>query len=382
MNKFIEFIESQDVSNKFKENKKEWLLDDENNGYIKDKTKITYWRLFNSSVFDLEDACKKDLRKFTSIEIMNLIKGAVTNSMATKRVLYSAINNYLIYCVERGHSTYNQCDVMSTESLFEVNAKALKNNYMEIDEFYKYLDELSADAVEKMVFILVRYGCPTKFIPSVRWDDVNEEEKTIKVMVKDKVIFLPIDDEFIRRVKLAKVCEGKSSVDGRTYREYFDIGYILKNIRPEIRNTTSIYNVLEQVAKNSKKQRVDLGVLYKNRRYDFIQDIYNENGTVETVDLKNILEFLGVNSSPTQLTAFKKEIKDILDIEVENMIKSNPIQIINVKTGELLGAYESASKIQDCSMEEFGFFLDKSLVGKIAKGERKATKGLTFRYLE
>ena len=81
----------------YENNKIDWLRDDDNNGYISEKTKITYYRLLDVHVHSLEVANNKDLRKFTSVEIENLIKGAITNSSTTKRGIFAAINNYMIY---------------------------------------------------------------------------------------------------------------------------------------------------------------------------------------------------------------------------------------------------------------------------------------------
>ena len=58
----------------YENNKIDWLRDDDNNGYISEKTKITYYRLLDVHVHSLEVANNKDLRKFTSVEIENLIK--------------------------------------------------------------------------------------------------------------------------------------------------------------------------------------------------------------------------------------------------------------------------------------------------------------------
>lgn len=375
--KFIEFIKDQDTNTIYKENKKKWLLDDNNNGYLSDKTKITYWRLFNSNVFNLEEVYNKDVRNFTSIEITNLIKSAITNSATTKKVLYSAINNYLVYCVERGHITYNQCDsIDTTEGLFEINAKAMKSNYMRLDEFYKYIDSLEASDVEKMVYVLVRYGCPAKHVPDVSWSDINEEEKILEVIVKDKLIRLEIDEEFIRRVRLAKACSG--NLKGTRYN---DLGYIIKSTTIKPIKINVIYGILERVAQASGKPRVDLGMLSKNRRLDLVQNVYDEFEEVNTLDLKDILDSLGISSTPTQINSFKKEVELILEIDVKKLTTAIPVEVIDTITGEIV-RYDSARYLQDNSKETYGFYIDKSIISKTCKGERDGIKHLTFRYAE
>ena len=79
--------------NVYQKNKIEWLNDNKNNGYISEETKKAYYSLLESHVHSLELANNKDLRKFTSVEIENIIKGSITDNHGTKRSIYAAINN-------------------------------------------------------------------------------------------------------------------------------------------------------------------------------------------------------------------------------------------------------------------------------------------------
>lgn len=191
--------------NIYQKKKEMWLRDYVNNGCLSENTKIAYWRFFNSHVLELEENYRKDLMHFTSVEIINTIKSSVLNSISAKRALYAAINNYLVYCTSIGEIFYNPCDTIDTvkENLFAVNKRVLQKAYMELDEFYKYVDSLEANPIEKMLYILVRYGCPVQYTRKVKWEDINAEDLTINVMVKDKYVSLPIDEEFIKRVENA-----------------------------------------------------------------------------------------------------------------------------------------------------------------------------------
>lgn len=356
--------------NEYQENKIDWLNDDENNGYIAEKTKITYWRLLEVHAHSLEIANNKDLRRFTSVEIESLVKSAITNSGATKRGIFAAINNYMIYNIERGFISYNPCDSILTTDLFEVNNKALKEQYMPLDEFYEYVDILSADDVEKMVYALIRYGVPVSDVPNVKWEDLNKEEMILTTTVKKKVVSLPIDKEFIRRVKLCKACS-----------DYEDGDYMIKTMSGIPSSVSRIYGIIDRVSKASEVARPDMGMLFKNRRYDLALEIYEDEGQIESSDLKEILDTLGLSSGNSSLTTFRKELENIFGLEVKTKNK-RPIDVIDINTGEIIKTYESIKDLVEDSKAAFGFYIDKSVISNTCKGNRDGMKGLTFRYSE
>lgn len=378
MNTFEELIKSErnKLENKnlkfdeYENNKINWLRDDENNGYISEKTKITYYRLLDVHVHSSEIANNKDLRKFTSVEIESLVKGAITNSSTTKRAIFAAINNYMIYNVERGFISYNPCDSIPTTDLFEVNNKALKEQYMTLDGFYKYIDKLSADDVERMVYVLIRYGVPASDIPNVKWEDLNIEEMALTITVKKKVVSLPIDGEFIKRVELCKACSG-----------YEDGGYMIKTINGYPSSVSRIYGIIDRVSKATEVAKPDMGILFKNRRYDLALGIYEVEGQIRLSDLKEILDTLGVSSTNSSLSTFKKELENIFDLEVKTQ-KNKTIVVIDSSTGEILKTYDSIKELVEDSKKTFGFYIDKSVVSNTCKGNRDGIKGLTFRYSE
>ena len=133
--KFEDII--KDETNIFLLNKIEWL---NNDNTISENTKITYYRLFNQTK-DIEESKGKDINKFTGDEVEEVVK-----SCQTKRSLYSAISSYLNWCVENDIISYNVCDtIINPKELYEVNEAIVREQYMNLEEFYKWLDGLSAD---------------------------------------------------------------------------------------------------------------------------------------------------------------------------------------------------------------------------------------------
>lgn len=362
----------------YQKNKIEWLNDDKNNGYISDETKRAYYSCLESHVHSLELANNKDLRKFTSVEIENIIKSSITDNYGTKRSIYAAINNYMIYNVERGYISYNPCDTIDTvgKKIFAVNKRVLQKAYMELDDFYKYVDSLEANPIEKMLYILVRYGCPVQYTPEVRWKDINTEDLTMNVIVKDKYVSLPIDEEFIKRVENAHKYQG----DAKKF--YYDIGFVMKNKTEAPMLPNSVYGITTKVAKASNKPKIDLGLLYKHRRMDMVKEIYGDKGSIDTSDLESILLTLGISATPSQTTLFTKDIKNTLEIKVKSKKTNKPIDVIDMYTGEVIKTYKTAKLLTQNSKKDLGFYVDKIVAIKICKGEREGFKGLTFRYAE
>lgn len=300
----------------FQKNKLAWLdtLDNE-------MTKITYYRLIERHVHSIELMYDKDLYDFTATEIKNLMMSLVSNSRDTKKSVYSAINSYITWAVERGFNFVgNPCDSIdpTAEGLYSINVAASKKAYMPLNEFYEWIDGLDATDVDKMIIIMIRYNIAVSEISSIKWEDVNRQDKYVRVQRKDKFVDIPVDDEFIRRVDLAKACQHKptTSLKSKYVDTYFDAGYIIKsNTGMKKVPSTTLYNTISNVCDNNEIQRVDLSLLSKSRRYDFALN-FDKRKILDSNDLRFILKAIGSNSSDNSVTSFKKDLKALFGIEV------------------------------------------------------------------
>ena len=329
--KFKDII--KDETNNFLLNKIEWLNNDNS---ITENTKITYYRLFNQTK-DIEESKGKDINKFTGNEVEEVVKSYITNSEQTKRSLYSAISSYLNWCVDNDIISYNVCDtIINPKELYQVNETIVREQYMNLDEFYKWLDNLDGDNVQKMSIILIRYGVPVKLTPKVRFDDVNEDTMTLDILDGDKVLMLPIDEEFIRRVKLCYNCDSNYND-----KEYFNLGYILKSTKKKPLSTSSVYTMILNICERSNIQRVDISLLGKSRQLDLIFEVVKKNGEIYTEDVSSILNTLGISNSPTQITVLGR-LLSIFNVEIKSRRTGKEILVVN-SDGEIFGEYESVS---------------------------------------
>ncbi len=376
----------------YEENKITWINDDENNGYLSERTKITYLGVMNTHILDVEKMYNKDLRLFTSVEIQNLVKSAITNSVSTKRTIFAAINNYMVYCVLRGFISYNPCDVIDTTNLFKVNIKVHQKNYTTLDGFYEFLDNLDGSVIDKMMFLMCRYGINVNEMGTIRWDDVDlVNGKRIKVMRKDQVIWLDIDDRFIDYVKRCKNCKEKVVMAaGRrregdsknvSHKEYYDYGYIIKSTveGKEVVSPNSIYNSMAVICKINEISKIDVNLLSKARAYDYCLDLYAKKGILENKDLIAVLKHLSQTSTPNAASVLKKRLLDIFNIKIKDNDTKRCVEVL--KDCEVLGRFDSIKELVNKSEELFDTKFDKSAISRCAK-TGGSHKGFQFRFIE
>ena len=380
------------VISEYEENKITWINDDENNGYLSERTKITYLGVMNTHILDVEKMYNKDLRLFTSVEIQNLVKSAITNSVSTKRTIFAAINNYMVYCVLRGFISYNPCDVIDTTNLFKVNIKVHQKNYTTLDGFYEFLDNLDGSVIDKMMFLMCRYGINVNEMGTIRWDDIDlVNGKRIKVMRKDQVIWLDIDDRFIDYVKRCKNCKEKVVMAaGRrregdsknvSHKEYYDYGYIIKSTveGKEVVSPNSIYNSMAAICKINKIPKIDVNLLSKARAYDYCLDLYAKKGILENKDLIAVLKHLSQTSTPNAASVLKKRLLDIFNIKIKDNDTKRCVEVL--KDCEVLGRFDSIKELVNKSEELFDTKFDKSAISRCAK-TGGSHKGFQFRFIE
>ena len=380
------------VISEYEENKITWINDDENNGYLSERTKITYLGVMNTHILDVEKMYNKDLRLFTSVEIQNLVKSAITNSVSTKRTIFAAINNYMVYCVLRGFISYNPCDVIDTTNLFKVNIKVHQKNYTTLDGFYEFLDNLDGSVIDKMMFLMCRYGINVNEMGTIRWDDIDlVNGKRIKVMRKDQVIWLDIDDRFIDYAERCKNCKEKVVMAaGRrregdsknvSHKEYYDYGYIIKSTveGKEVVSPNSIYNSMAAICKINKIPKMDVNLLSKARAYDYCLDLYAKKGILENKDLIAVLKHLSQTSTPNAASVLKKRLLGIFNIKIKDNDTKRCVEVL--KDCEVLGRFDSIKELVNKSEELFDTKFDKSAISRCAK-TGGSHKGFQFRFIE
>lgn len=232
-------------------------VDDE----IGTKTKNDYWSLYVNNIHYIEEFKKKDLIEFSGREISDLMGMLVTDSVATKSNIWTFINQYCLWCINRGVKDRNgrviyenPCDGLDRADMVRVNPKLLMNKYRtvkDIDIILKSIIE-HIDYQFAMVIILARYGILGKecsYMINLKIEDVDIDNKNVYIYNEwgDLETIFPIDDIFIEYFKKSIACKRVPVVNSSNWKELEASEYVLKRNDKYVMNTSKIKQILRYV---------------------------------------------------------------------------------------------------------------------------------------
>ena len=310
MYSFLDEKQTYETLDQRQKNKANWL---EQSNYSVN-TKRSYWIALENIKY-LEEAKDKDLYQFTKKEIEDLIKSKPTTRIGTKMTLFSIISMYINYCCERGlNPVGNPCDRIITSELFETNSVILEHNYLTLDKFYPMIDSLEISDIDKMLLTLLRYGVNPNSIGTVKWENVNREDLILSVEgEKGTQLYLPIDEEFIKRIDLAKSCEGYGDKVS-----FIDLGYIIKttkNCNWDTIEPKDIHNKINNFCRANKVSRISPNSLRLARKFDLLFERLEINEEVTTRDYREILLLLEGVETQNRVTGIKKLFEAISGVK-------------------------------------------------------------------
>lgn len=324
MYKFLGIGLTYDDLNEYQKNKANWL---ENVDRYSDATKKAYWVNLNTKVADEEVSKNKDLYDWNKDEIIKLIKDMPTKSYATKTQVYTAIVRYMEWTYKEGNKEgENPCDSINTKELFAINEIVLHESYIELQKFYDFILELNCSDVDRAMLTLLRYGVKVDDVGKVKWEDVDRENKILKIIRNDKEIELPIDNLFIMIINQAKSCDRYAP--GQKLVEYVDYGYVIK-ATPTVKwreiPAENVYNKVGMISRNNKIQRISVPDLNDSRKYDLLFNILKDYGKVTRNNVERIIEIFGEESTiPKILRVIKSfELISEIEVDVKRKIKQN-----------------------------------------------------------
>lgn len=310
MYSFLDEKQTYETLDQRQKNKANWL---EQSNYSAN-TKRSYWIALENIKY-LEEAKDKDLYQFTKKEIEDLIKSKPTTRIGTKMTLFSIISMYINYCCERGlNPVGNPCDRIITSELFETNSVILEHNYLTLDKFYPMIDSLEISDIDKMLLTLLRYGVNPNSIGTVKWENVNREDLILSVKgEKGTQLYLPIDEEFIKRIDLAKSCEGYGDKVS-----FIDLGYIIKttkNCNWDTIEPKDIHNKINNFCRANKVSRISPNDLRLARKFDLLFERLEINEEITTRDYREILLLLEGVETQNRVTGIKKLFEAISGVK-------------------------------------------------------------------
>ena len=294
--------------NKFSENKLIFIED----LMFSNNTKERYWSILDSDLITTSENNKdKDLYEFTSEEIIEVVSALPTTKIRTQKQVLSVINRYINHAIERGwlSTGINPCDIIKSNDDIHSNKESLKRTYMNLDEFYNWIENLEASDVDIMLLVLLRYGCTMKEICNLVYDDVDVYDKTLNVHGKK----YPIDYTFINYVEKAYCCNEYEDI------VYQDSNYIIKptkKTRSNKVNENSLRNKMTMIADKNNIDRPSINALNKSRKFDLILDVYDEKKILHYSDIEDVLKIFDDNMTDNKSFVLKENFEEMFDIKV------------------------------------------------------------------
>ena len=294
--------------NKFSENKLIFIED----LMFSNNTKERYWSILDSDLITTSENNKdKDLYEFTSEEIIEVVSALPTTKIRTQKQVLSVINRYINHAIERGwlSTGINPCDIIKANDDIHSNKESLKRTYMNLDEFYNWIENIEASDVDIMLLVLLRYGCTMKEICNLVYDDVNVYDKTLNVNGKK----YPIDSMFVNYVEKAYCCNEYEDI------VYQDSNYIIKptkKTRSNKVNENSLRNKMTMIADKNSIDRPSINALNKSRKFDLILDVYNKKKILYYSDIEDVLKIFDDNMTDNKSFVLKENFEEMFGIKV------------------------------------------------------------------
>jgi len=289
-----------------RKNKADWLA---NSDYA-ENTKKSYWIHFNS-IRPFETKKSKDLCWFTKDEIEEVMNSKEAKRLKVRQSLYSVIKKYMVYSFDRGIISYNPCDDIDSASLLGEP----KVNYVRLDEFYNFIDSLEMSDIDKLLLTLFRYGVEVDNIGSIKWSDLNESKKELKV----NSLVLPVDERFVERVHKAKVC--KHYHDKVTF---IDKGYMIKTSK----NCTwdkipkeQVNNKINNICIFNNIDRISSNDLKTSRKFDLLFNLLALFREVNTDDYRRVISVFDKDVTDNKVSRLKTLFEHISGVKSKRVSK-------------------------------------------------------------
>lgn len=283
---FIDMELKYETLDEFQKFKAKWL---EESSYYSFNSKVTYWGILKKA-HKTEEVKGKDLFDFDKQEIIQLVKYLPTKSITTKQQLYTAIAKYMEWACDKGYNYVgNPCDTMTSSELFTVNELAFKERYKTLQEFYDFIYDLECSDVDRAMITLLRYGVKIDDVGKVRWEDIDRDNMTLNIHTDDNLLQLPIDNLFIERMDMARMCTTR--ILAKMEQSYVDCGYIVKTVDTSkwvIIPSGKVYNLISEISKKNQINRISVPDLNNARKYDLLFDIVDKNDDITMKDIKYV----------------------------------------------------------------------------------------------
>ncbi|MEX0082989.1 hypothetical protein AB2T90_11185 [Clostridium butyricum] len=287
-----------------------------------DLTKYSYYNMINSKIHPFEEALNKDLYKFSENELLEILNSMATSSLTTADKMASMIRKYIDWTYEIGlnHMGNPMNSLFRDDYYGNINSKALKESYMNKLDFINFVMDLECSYSDKLLLLLLRYGVKLKETALIKWEDVDKENKVIKltrngydINIEIDYIFLEVLDKAKNEFEYSYISEVESTrkATGDIYIrrmekviEYSDCGYLIKNTNfkatgKDAVKVATLYTRINSVVKRNNIDKIDIDRLNLMCKFDKLFEVLHKQGKVTIYDVVNVIKhFDGVDTPP------------------------------------------------------------------------------------
>lgn len=276
-----------------------------NDTYSNKNTKLSYFTYYKNFFHEEEIIKGKDLMYFTTIEIKELLLSLINTKPSSRGAFLSFINNYLNYCVDKGYINHNQSVAINTKEIKKVSKRVIDVELINLKNFYEMVNEVYTKNSYNRVIIPVlftRYGIigeGCEDICNLCFEDIDVQNKIVRIKKEDKIILLPIDNNFINWIY--KVTEDN------------DTGIILlSNKGQKIESKNTIYNMFYRFFSVLERPRISAKILRENRKLDLLGDIRKERDvTIKDIEMvESLISYDNDNNSRTGIL----KLRDLYEV--------------------------------------------------------------------
>ena len=326
------------------ENKKIFLQE----VYPLETTKETQISNYLNNLLPIEKILNKDLMYFNTEEIENLLINMVGVSAGYKQSLFSFMNSYCEYCVDKGYININPCAVIKPSEIIYNSVSQLMKGLMGKQQFINTLRILESRsnllASGFLALILARNGVLGK-----RCEDlIKLEQSDIKdgfINIYNKIdnsedyailnTSLPIDNDIFEWYnKYIKITEYPNGYGTRKSPMKLEGKYILKkssytNTREEeYMSVNSLLNQINQACIQSSISRISLSKMQQSYKLDLLLSIRSQR-KINEYDIKRINKMVNYNFTSAQSVINFKQFYE--NISGEEVLKGDRIEVDNGK---------------------------------------------------
>ena len=317
--------------------------------YPLETTKETQISNYLNNLLPIEKILNKDLMYFNTEEIENLLINMVGVSGGYKQSLFSFMNSYCEYCVDKGFININPCAVIKPSEIIYSSVQQLMKGLMGIEQFNNTLRILESRTTilssTMLALLLARGGVlgnKSKDLINIEEQDIDLKDEYINIYEKtnnhedygillSSIPFYPHFKTWYEKLIEIKSYEAMGTRRNSTI-EYIPSPYILKrtnytNTSEDIRvNQNTILNQINQSCISAGISRISLSKLQQSRRLDFLLDIRSKRKLNEQ-DFKDIIKLINYNCKSYQVLVNFKNFYE--SISGEEVLRGDRIEIDN-----------------------------------------------------